>query len=79
MPRTTTAGRLCVDAPSDTGSALSDSKRRAERFRVSGLSARRIASMFAAGLHGDARTGSISHLRAHRRFNRPLVFPIPSR
>ena len=35
-------GRLCVDAPSDTDFTLFNSKRRAERFRVSGLSAHRI-------------------------------------
>ena len=32
-----------------------------------------------SGLHGDARTGSISLLRARRRLESPLVFPIPSR
>ena len=35
--------------------------------------------MIAAGLHGDARTGSKSLLRARRRLESPLVFPIPSR
>ena len=37
------------------------------------------AFMVAAGLHGDARTGSISLLRARRRLEGPPVFPIPSR
>ena len=37
------------------------------------------ALMVAAGLHGDARTGSLSLLRARRRLEGPLVFPIPSR
>ena len=40
---------------------------------------RRGAFMVAAGLHGDARTGSKSLLRARRRLESPLVFPIPSR
>ena len=40
---------------------------------------RRGALMVAAGLHGDARTGSISLLRARRRLESPPVFPIPSR
>ena len=37
------------------------------------------ALIFAAGLHGDARTGYLSLLRARRRLEGPLVFPIPSR
>ena len=37
------------------------------------------AFMAAAGLHGDARTGSKSLLRARRRLESPPVFPIPSR
>ena len=40
---------------------------------------RRGALMAAAGLHGDARTGSKSLLRARRRLESPPVFPVPSR
>ena len=37
------------------------------------------ALMVAAGLHGDARTGSISHWRALKRCDLPLVCPISTR
>ena len=35
--------------------------------------------MVAAGLHGDAWTGSKSIMRVRRRFEGPSVFPSPSR